>query len=84
MWLKEFKLAIIKEDSEKIAQLIKEVPTFDKVIDMTEALYLIKEADTLIKRLQDESQELKNKLKKHIDFLKSTQNDTPSNLDTSQ
>ena len=83
MWLKSFKIAIAESNVEKIAELIKEVPPFDKVIDMTEALYLIKEADNLMKGLQDDNRRIKAKLTQHIEFIKSTNNNIPPTLDTS-
>ena len=83
MWIKAFKIAIIEENTEEISKLLQEVPTFEKVIDMTEALYLTQEADKLMKRLQEENVSVKNKLQKHINFLKSTQEDPSSSLDTS-
>ena len=83
MWLKAFKIAIAESNVEKITELIADVPAFDKVIDMTEALYLIREADTLIQGLQDENRQIKSKLAKHIEFIKSTQDKSQSNLDIS-
>ncbi|MDF1881316.1 hypothetical protein JHD50_08380 [Sulfurimonas sp. MAG313] len=83
MWVKEFKIAIIEENTEQISKLLQEVPAFDKVIEMTEVLYLIKEADTLMQRLQNENIQIKNKLQKHIDFVKATQEKPSSQLDTS-
>ena len=83
MWLKSFKIAIAESNVEKITELIADVPVFDKVIDMTEALYLIREADKLMQRLQDENRQIKTKLAKHIEFIKSTQDKGQSNLDIS-
>ena len=84
MWLNKFKVAIAEENAMLIGELLKEVPKFESSIKATEALYLIKEADKLMQRLQAEHLEMKAKLKKHIDFMKSTQNNTPSNLDIKQ
>lgn len=83
MWLRSFKIAIAESNVEKITELIENVPEFDKVIDMTEALYLIKEADKLIQELQEENRQIKSKLAKHIEFIKSTRNKGQSNLDIS-
>lgn len=83
MWLNAFKIALAESNVEKIAELIQEVPAFESVIDMTEALYLIKEADRLMQGLQNENRQIKAKLVKHIEFIKSTQARQPSNLDTS-
>ena len=60
MWLNEFKVAIAEQNPTKIGELIKVVPQFTSTIKMTEALYLIKEADQLMKRLQEENLEMKN------------------------
>jgi len=83
MWLKAFKIALAESNVEKIAELIKDLPSFEKVTDMTEALYLIKEADKLMQSLQNENQQIKAKLTKHIEFVKSTKKNTPPTLDTS-
>jgi len=83
MWSTQFKIAIAEEDTDKISELLQDVPAFEKVIDMTEALYLIREADTLMQRLQEENIEIKNKLQKHIQFIKSSQDNPQSDLDTS-
>lgn len=83
-WLSKFKIAIAEENPIEIGKLLKEVPIFKSSVKATEALFLIKEADKLMQRLQSENLEMKNKLKKHIDFMKSTQNNAPSNLDISQ
>lgn len=83
-WLNSFKVAIAEKNAMKIGELLKEVPQFTSTIQATEALYLIKEADKLMQELQAENIEMKNKLKKHIDFMKSTQNDKSSNLDLTQ
>ena len=84
MWLNKFKVAIAEENAMFIGELLKEVPTFKSTIKATEALYLIKEADKLMQRLQAENLDMKAKLKKHIEFMKSTHNDNPSNLDIKQ
>ena len=83
MWLNAFKIALVESNVDKIGELIKEMPAFDKVTDMTEALYLIKEADKLMQSLQNENKQIKAKLSKHIEFVKSTKTNTPPTLDTS-
>lgn len=82
MWLKRFKIALAESDVKHIDELIQNVPTFDIVSEMTEALYLIKEAHFLMQNLQDNNQKIKTKLSKHIAFIKSTKNETPSMLNT--
>ena len=84
MWLKEFKIAIAERDSDKIDALSLNIPIFDSVDKMNEALYLIKEATKLIQTFQDETLQTKNKLKKNIEFMKSTQRAKNSTFDTNQ
>ncbi|MEA3522194.1 MAG: hypothetical protein U9R50_04400 [Campylobacterota bacterium] len=81
-WLLEFKIALAEKDILKIGELTKKLPKSDSVIDMTEALYLTQEADKLAQSLRSEALESKNKLQKSIDFMQSTQTDTPSKFDT--
>ncbi len=81
-WLKEFKIALAEKDIMKIGELTKKLPKSESVIEMTEALYLTQEADTLAKELRAEALETKNKIQKSIDFLESTQAIKSSEFDT--
>ena len=82
MWLKRFKIALAESDVNHIDELIQSVPTFHIVSEMTEALYLIKEARNLMQDLQNNNQKIKTKLSKHIEFIQSTKNEIPSTLNT--
>ena len=82
MWLKSFKIAIAERNTDRINSLSLNIPEFDSIEEMNEALYLIKEASKLIETLQHETLEIKNKLKKNIEFIQSNQIHTTSKFDT--
>jgi hypothetical protein len=82
-WLKEFKAAVITKNTHKISQLIDEMPQFEKVEQMQEVAYLIKEAYTLLEQLKDQTRLQMNQIKKNIDFIESTASKQKNNLDVS-
>lgn len=82
MWLKSFKVALAEHNIDKIDELIQNMPQFDSIDAMNEALYLIKEATAQAKELQQQTLSTKNKLKKSIDFMQSTQREKTSKFDT--
>ena len=71
-WLDEFKVAIVSKDSQKISALIETMPNFEKIEEMQEALFLVKEAYTWMSELRDEVLSQRRQIKKNIDFLEST------------
>jgi len=81
MWLKELKIAIIEKNTDKIGKLFDDIPELDKEEDIEQALYLTKEASSLISKLKDQSDFSMKKMKKNIDFLKSTQAPKRNKLD---
>jgi len=80
MWLNDFKIALIRQETEKLDLLLSQMPQFSDLKEMEEASYLLKEALRLISTLKDETKASQQQLKKNIDFLKSTQSDTPPTL----
>ena len=70
MWLKEFQIAIIEKDTQKIDELISVPLKFDSVDDMKSAMYLLAEASKLLHGLKDETKQTIIQLKKNIDFQK--------------
>ncbi|MEA1920788.1 MAG: hypothetical protein U9N52_13180 [Campylobacterota bacterium] len=84
MWIKAFKIAIAERNIEEIDALIRSTPEFESIENMKEALYLIKEATTLIKASQNDILKTKNKLKKNIEFMQSAQSHSTSKFDTNQ
>ena len=82
-WLSELKVAIVSKNPQKISALIDTLPTFEKVEEMQEALYLIKEAYVLMNELKNETLVQREQIKKNIDFLESTAAQKKNALDVS-
>ncbi len=82
-WLSELKVAIVSKDPQKIATLIDTMPTFEKVEQMQEALYLIKEAYIVMNELKNETLAQREQIKKNIDFLESTASQQKNSFDVS-
>jgi hypothetical protein len=81
MWLKRFKIAVIQKDIPRIEALLDEMPPFQGHAEAEEAAYLCKAAENLLRQMQDDTLQARKQLEKHIDFLRSTHTDTPSELD---
>jgi hypothetical protein len=81
MWLKEFKIAIIEKDIQKLEKLMDEVPTLESQEELQEAIALLKEATDLVQGLKDSTAESMAQIKKNINFLKSTQEGRVHKLD---
>ena len=82
-WLESFKLAIITQDTKRIADLIEQMPQFETIGEMEEALYLIKEGYTLIDTLRSKTRSQIETIKKNIEFLESTAKGDRNTLDVS-
>jgi len=81
MWLTNLKIAIIEKNTDRLNELMDEIPQLEEKKDIEEALYLIKEASELVHRLQDKTVASMKQMKKNIDFLKSTEHETSNKLD---
>jgi len=81
MWLNKLKIAITNQDTNSIDELLNDMPQFSELSKMQEAMYLLKEAVSLSKKLQDETLYSMKQIKKNIKFIKSTQLDKISSLD---
>ena len=81
VWIKKFKIAIASKDEDSIAKLILNVPSFENIDEARDALFLIKEATVVIQNLQNETAIQLQHLKKHIEFLDSTQKSKNTKLD---
>ena len=81
MWLTDIKIAIIEKDSDRLDKLLEEMPNFETNEDIQEAMYLLREAAGLIYELQDKTSLSMKKMKKHMDFVNSTQAPAYSKLD---
>ncbi len=71
-WLSELKVAVVSKDPQKISTLIDTMPTFEKIEEMHQALFLFKEAYLLMNELKNETLLQREQIKKSMDFLKST------------
>ncbi len=81
MWLNKLKVAIIEKDMMKLTALMSDIPQLEKKEDITSALYLLKEATSLIESLKDDTQASMSQMKKNINFLKATQAPTTGKFD---
>ena len=81
MWLTNLKIAIIEKNTDRLSELMDEIPQLEKEEDIEQAIYLIKEATELIQTLQDATSTSMKQMKKNIDFLKSTEHRVSNRLD---
>ena len=72
IWIKELKIAIAEKDMDKFDKLMDNTPEFTNNEDIIQALFLLRDATTLVSELKNETALSMQKMKKHIDFLKST------------
>ena len=82
-WADELKVAIVTKNPSEISHLIDELPDFENVQEMKNALYLIKEAYIVMQELKDETLFQMNQIKKNIEFLESTPPQQINSLDIS-
>ena len=80
MWINKFKAALIQKDTEAMNTLLDEVPSFSSKEDIKQAMYLMKEATTLLYTLQDEITLSKKQIKQNINFLGSSLNGSVSSF----
>ncbi len=81
MWLNQLKIAIVEKNTDRLNELMDDIPQLEKKEDINQAIYLIKEATELVQSLQDETSASMRQMKKNIDFLKSTEHRTSNRLD---
>jgi len=81
MWLTKFKIALVEKDTEKLSELMENIPKLESVDEMQEAFYLTKEAQELVSTLQSETATSMKQIKQNLNFLKSTQEPKVSKLD---
>jgi len=81
MWLNQLTIAIVEKDTDKIDELLINIPTFNNVDDMRSAQALLKESLVLLHTLKDATASSMKQLKKNIDYLNSTQTETINKLD---
>lgn len=80
MWLNRLKIAIVEKNPDALAKLLDDVPQLQDPKEIEEAIYLLKEATSLMERLKDETKASMKQIKKNLDFLRSTDIPTSKNL----
>jgi len=73
MWIQEFKIALIEEDTQKLAELADADLQFCSVTEIEEAMFLIKQANELCVKLKSDTALSLKQLKKNIDFIRATE-----------
>jgi len=81
MWLDKLKIAIIEKDVDTLNLLMDDLPHLEKEEDIESAIFLLKEATSVVQTLQDATQASMIQMKKNITFLKATQAPASSKLD---
>jgi hypothetical protein len=83
IWLTKLKIAIVEKDTSAVDTLLDEIPNFEDLKDIKEAMYLLKEALELLYSLRDETAVSMAQIKKNIEFLQSTRPTNKNTLDVS-
>ncbi|RLA71673.1 MAG: hypothetical protein DRG78_24905 [Epsilonproteobacteria bacterium] len=81
MWLTNLKIAIVEKNPDALDKLLDDIPTLSKAEDIEMAIYLLREAAELLHTLKDETEVSMGKIKKNLQFLRSTEIKTSSRLD---
>ena len=81
MWLKELKIAIIEKNLVKINDLMDNLPQLQTPQEFDEALHLIKEAETILQNLKNNTKSSMIQMKKNIEFLRATEHKASGRLD---
>ncbi len=82
-WLDSLKVAIATQDVRRIETLMEQLPQFDSLKEMEEALYLMQEGVALVESLKTQTRTQMELLKKNIDFLESTAKADENSFDVS-
>jgi len=83
MWLTKLKIAIVEQNINNINNLLNDIPNIKDLEDIETAIYLLKEASSLIHSLKDETKNSMVKIKQNLKFLKSTQENSKPTFDIS-
>ena len=81
MWLNSLKIAIVEKNTDKIDELLNDLPQLESKEEIEEALYLLREATELVHTLKDETAHSMRQIKKNLQFLRSTDIPTSTKLD---
>jgi flagellar hook assembly protein FlgD len=80
IWLNDFKKALILQETAKLESLMDQMPQFSTLHQMEEAAYLLLSVKTLLENERSNALHSLSKLKKTIDFLKTTEVVTASSI----
>lgn len=81
MWLTDFKIAVAEENIDALDKLFDNVPHLTDLSEIEEAIYLLKEAMELVQTRKNETADTMSRIKKNINFLRSTHAPTIKKLD---
>jgi len=81
MWLNNLKIAIIEKNTDKLNELMDNLPQLTKKEEIEQAIYLLREASELVYTLKDETSDSMKQIKKNLQFLRSTEIPTSIRLD---
>ena len=81
MWLNQLKIAIVQRDITLLSTLLDNIPTLEDPKDIESAQVLLAEASEIFKKLKDETASSMKKIKKNIEFLRSTHSQKINRLD---
>lgn len=84
MWLNEFKVAIVSKNTDKINDLVINMPQFEELSEMEEAFFLFQQAEKLLNDLKNETSTTMKKIKDNISFIESTYTKNTPKLDIMQ
>ena len=81
MWLTDLKIAILEKNTNKLNELLDNLPKLEKKEDLEQAVYLLREASEILYTLKDEAGASMVKIRKSLSFLRSTEATPAQKLD---
>ena len=81
MWLTDLKIAILEKNTDKLNELLDNLPELEKKEDLEQAVYLLREASEILYTLKDEAGASMVKIRKSLSFLRSTEATPAQRLD---
>lgn len=81
MWLTKLKIAVIEKNTDAISKLLEETPKLSDKKEIERAIYLLKEASSIVTNLKNNTKDTMAQIKKNIDFLRSTEVPKKSKFD---
>jgi len=83
MWINKLKIAIVEKDINSMSKLLDDIPKLKDKQEMQTAVYLLKEASSLVESMRDKTKTSMSKIKQNLEFLKSSQVKPSHTLDIS-